>query len=115
MVATVPVRMMRFSSKPSRPVTSATASSQRHLHLGERRDRHPDRQVVVEHVVLAHIGVGQHVVAERLACCAGPAQWPSISQACGRSTAMWSVIVLALDGPTPMLTMVMPPWPGLVR
>ena len=40
---------------------------QRHLHLGQRRDRHPDRQVVVEHVVLAHIGVRQHVVAERLA------------------------------------------------
>ena len=29
-----------------------------------------------------------------------------ISQACGRSsTAMWSVMVLALAGPTPMLTM----------
>jgi hypothetical protein len=29
-------------------------------------------------------------------------------QACGRSTAMWSVMVLALAGPTPMLTIVMP-------
>ena len=29
-------------------------------------------------------------------------------QACGRSTAMWSVIVLALAGPTPMFTIVMP-------
>jgi hypothetical protein len=28
--------------------------------------------------------------------------------ACGRSTAMWSVIVFAFDGPTPMLTIVMP-------
>ena len=39
---------------------------QRHLHFGQRRDRHPQRQVLVEHVVLAHIAVGQHVVAELL-------------------------------------------------
>ena len=39
---------------------------QRHLDLGQRRDRHPHRQVVVQHVVLAHIGMGQHVVAQRL-------------------------------------------------
>jgi hypothetical protein len=80
---------------------------QRHLHLGQRRDRHPQRQLLVEHVVLAHIAVRQHVVAQRCVL-RRPAQWPSISQACGRSTAMWSVMVLALAGPTPMLTMVMP-------
>ena len=40
---------------------------QRHLHLGERRDRHPDGQIGIEHMVLAHIGVGKHVVAEFLA------------------------------------------------
>jgi hypothetical protein len=28
---------------------------------------------------------------------------------------MWSVMVFAFDGPTPMLTMVMPAWPGRVR
>ena len=37
-----------------------------------------------------------------------PAQWPTITQACGRSTAMWSVAVLAFEGPTPMFTRVMP-------
>jgi len=31
-----------------------------------------------------------------------------MTQACGRSTAMWSVMVFALAGPTPMLTIVMP-------
>ena len=39
---------------------------ERDLDLGQRRDRHPDRQVVVEDVVLAHVAVGEHVVAERL-------------------------------------------------
>ena len=37
-----------------------------------------------------------------------PAQWPSMIHACGRSTAMWSLMFFALDGPTPMLTIVMP-------
>jgi hypothetical protein len=44
---------------------------QRDLHLGQRRDRHPGGQVVVEHVVLAHIGVGQDIIAKALGC-AGP-------------------------------------------
>ena len=39
---------------------------QRHLHFGERRDRHVERHRVVEDAVLAQIGVGQHVVADRL-------------------------------------------------
>jgi len=37
-----------------------------------------------------------------------PPQWPIIIQACGRMTARWSQMVLAFDGPTPMLTRVMP-------
>ena len=39
---------------------------ERLLHFGERRDRHPDGDVVVEHLVLPDVGVGEHVVAERL-------------------------------------------------
>ncbi len=79
------------------------------LNLGQRGDGHPQRQFFVQHMVFAHIAVGQHVVAQLLAV-ARPAQWPSMIQACGRSTAMWSVMFLALAGPTPMLTMVMPLW-----
>ena len=41
-----------------------------------------------------------------------PPQWPIISHASGRNTARWSQIVLAFDGPTPMLTSVMPPPSG---
>ena len=37
------------------------------LHLGQRGHRDPQRQVFVEHVVLAHVAVGQHVVAQLLA------------------------------------------------
>ncbi len=66
MVATVPVRMTPFSSWSLRPVTSLDRAFQRHLDLGQRRDRDPDRQIGVEHVVVAHVGMGQHVVAERL-------------------------------------------------
>jgi hypothetical protein len=40
---------------------------QRHLDLGQRRNRHPQRQLFVEHMVFAHIAVGQHVVAQLLA------------------------------------------------
>jgi hypothetical protein len=79
----------------------------RHLHLGQRRDRHPQRQVFIQHMVFAHIAVRQHVVPSSCVL-RKPAQWPSISHACGRSTAMWSVIVLALAGPTPMFTIEMP-------
>ena len=39
---------------------------ERDLHLGQRRDRHPQRQLAIEHVVLAHIAVREHVVAEPL-------------------------------------------------
>ena len=44
-----------------------------------------------------------------------PAQWPSISQACGRITATWSVMLRAFDGPVPILIMVMPPLSGATR
>ena len=39
---------------------------ERDLDLGQRRDRHPQRQLLVEHMVLAHVAVRQHVVAELL-------------------------------------------------
>nr|GEU28271.1 hypothetical protein [Tanacetum cinerariifolium] len=47
-----------------------------HLHLGQRRDRHPQRQVFVEHVVFAHVAVRQHVVAQFL----GVAQPGAVAQ-----------------------------------
>ncbi len=37
------------------------------LDLGQGRDRHPDGQVVVQHVILAQIGVGQDEIAQGLA------------------------------------------------
>ena len=37
-----------------------------HLNLSQRRDGHPQGQVFVEHMVFAHIAVGQHIVAELL-------------------------------------------------
>ena len=40
---------------------------QGHLDLGQRRDRYPQRQFFVKHMVFAHITVGQHVVAQLLA------------------------------------------------
>ena len=44
-----------------------------------------------------------------------PAQWPIMIQASGRSTARQSVMVLALEGPTPMLIIVMPSPPAVIR
>jgi hypothetical protein len=52
-----------------------------HLNFGQRRDRHPGGEVVIKHVVLAHIGVGEDIITQRLAELRRPAQWPSISQA----------------------------------
>ena len=98
---------MRFSSIPFQLGDLRHGLFQRDLDFGQRRDRHPDRQVIIQHVIFAQIGVGQHEIPKRLRV-AQPAQWPTISHACGRSTAMWSVAVLALDGPTPMLTSVIP-------
>ncbi len=40
---------------------------QRQLHFRQSRDRHPDRQVVVQNVILTHIGVCQHIIAKALA------------------------------------------------
>ncbi len=40
---------------------------ERELDLGQRGDRHPQGQFLVEHVVLAHVGVRQNVVAQLLA------------------------------------------------
>jgi len=39
---------------------------QRQLDLRQRRDGHPQRQVFVQHMVFAHVAVGQHVVAQLL-------------------------------------------------
>ena len=65
-----------------------------------------ERELGSAGVVLDAIYVCPH---DEGACdCRNPPQWPIISQQCGRSTAMWSVIVLALAGPTPMLTRVTP-------
>jgi hypothetical protein len=66
MVATVPVRMMPLELVAGQAGDFCHRLLQRHLHLGQRRDRDPHRQVVVEHVVLADIGMGQHIVAQRL-------------------------------------------------
>ena len=40
---------------------------QRHLDFCQRRNRHPQRQFFIKHMVFAHIAVRQHVVAELLA------------------------------------------------
>ena len=40
---------------------------QRQLDFGDRRDRDLGRQHRVEHVVVAQVGVGEHVVADPLA------------------------------------------------
>ena len=39
---------------------------QRDLDLGQRRDRHPDGQVIVENVVLPKVGMGEHEIPEPL-------------------------------------------------
>ena len=48
----------------------------RHLHFGKRGDGHGQRQVGVEHVILAHIGAGQHIIAQLL----GIAQAGAVAQ-----------------------------------
>lgn len=42
------------------------AALERELHFGQRRNRHPQRQVGVEHVIFPHVTVREHVVAEAL-------------------------------------------------
>src|SRR3546814_10268065 len=49
-----------------KPAHFAHRLLKRDLHLGKRRDRRPQRQVVVQHMVLAHIAVRQHIVAQLL-------------------------------------------------
>lgn len=39
---------------------------QRHLDLGKRRDWDPRRQLLVKHMVLTHVAMCQHVIAELL-------------------------------------------------
>ena len=64
--------------------------------------------------ILAHIGVRQNVIAQRL----GVAQARAVAKhqpACGRSTAMWSVIVFALEGADADIDHGDAGMPGLVR
>ena len=63
---TVPVRMMRFSFVAGQARDLADRFLQRDLDLGQCGNGHPDRQVVVEDMILAHIGVRQNVIAQRL-------------------------------------------------
>lgn len=63
-------------------------------------------------MVITQIGVGQHVVANQLAFTQAAAvsnHQPHVR----RNTARWSQMVLAFDGPTPMLIKVIP-WPSAV-
>ena len=48
-------------------MTSIAALEQRQLDLGDGGNRNLGRQHVVQHMVVAQIGVGQHIVADRLA------------------------------------------------
>ncbi len=45
---------------------SLDSSFERDLDLGECRDGYPQRQFLVEDVILPHVAVGQHVVPEPL-------------------------------------------------
>ncbi|EKD61222.1 MAG: hypothetical protein ACD_54C00341G0003 [uncultured bacterium] len=40
---------------------------QRDLNLGQRRDRHPDRQVVIQNVIFAQVSMGKAEIAQGLA------------------------------------------------
>lgn len=55
-----------FQLETGMPRHLADRLLERDLHLGQRQDRHPHRQLFVEHVVLANIAVRQHIVAELL-------------------------------------------------
>ena len=112
LVTTVPVRSRRFSASPSLAGDPRRRLLQRDLHLGQRRDRHLRRHQ-------RRRGCGRAADSRapaRSRRSSGdwrrPPQWPTISQQCGRSTARWSVMFLAFDGPTPMLTSVTPPCPS---
>ena len=103
-VTTVPVRSAVFTLSSSPPVTCDRRLEQRHLHLGDRRQRNFDRQNVVEHVVVAQISVGEHIIADALGGAQAAAMADHQPALRARSTARWSQIVFAFDGPTPMFT-----------
>ena len=88
------------------------ASNSATLDFGDRREGDFGREHIVEDVVVAQIGVRQHVVADLSGSAAARRSGRSSASTCGRSTATWSQIVFALDGPTPMLTRVMPAPPS---
>ena len=55
-----------FQLEAREPGDLADRLFERDLHFGQRRDRRPQRQLLVEHVILPHIAVGEDVVAELL-------------------------------------------------
>ncbi len=84
---------------------------ERKLHFRERRDWHPDRQIVVEHVIFAHVGMRQHVVAEPLAV----AKPRAVAEHQPGMRAKNGDMVgdrLGIGGPTPILTTVIPHGPS---
>ena len=85
-LATVPVRMIALELVTLEFRDLRHGGLQRDLDLRKRRDRHPAGQVVVEHPVLAQVGMASHEIPRRWEF-RNPAQWPTISQAWGRSTA----------------------------
>ena len=55
-----------FELKPGQPRHFADGLLERNLHLGQRRNRHPQRQLLIQHMILANVSVRQDVVAELL-------------------------------------------------
>ncbi len=105
----MPVRRRRFRASACSPVTEAAALWSATCTSASAGTGTSGGHELVEDPVAAEIGVRQHVVADRLRL-PQPPQWPTISQQSGRSTARWSVIVFAFEGPTPILTSVVPCW-----
>ena len=80
---------------------------ERELHFRERRDRHPQRNILIQHVILAHVAMGQHIVAQLLR----RAQAGAMSEDDPRVRSQYGDVIgdgLGIAGPTPMLTIVMP-------
>src|SRR5438876_6346005 len=55
-----------FELKPAQPRHFADGLLERDLHLGQRRNRHPQRQLLIQHVILADVSVSEDVIAELL-------------------------------------------------
>jgi hypothetical protein len=96
-----------FELKPAQPRHFDDCLLDRDLHLGQRRNRHPQRQLLVQHVILADVPVSKDMISELLRV-PQPGTMASINQAWARSTATWSAMLRAFDGPVSMLIMAMP-------